>query len=70
MFNGLMAHELKSLNPFPRGDFVGQNMPLSFKAKFPSVRVILDCTEVFIQRSSRLVNQSLTFSNYKHHNTV
>ena len=33
-------------------------------------RIIIDCTEIFIQRSSSLINQSLTFSNYKHHNTV
>ena len=44
-------------------------MPRIFQKKYPSVRVILDCTEIFVQRSSKLVNQSVTFSNYKHHAT-
>lgn len=38
--------------------------------EFPSLRIILDCTEIYIQKSSILVNQNLTFSNYKHHNTM
>ena len=33
------------------------------------LRVIVDCTELYIQRPSSLVSQSETFSNYKHHNT-
>ena len=45
-------------------------MPASFKRKYKSTRVIIDCTEIFIQKSSSLINQSLTFSNYKHHNTL
>lgn len=65
-----LSLELKSLNPFPSRDIVNRTMPLSFKEKYPSLRVILDCTEIFIQRSSNLVNQSLTFSNYKHHTTI
>lgn len=47
-----------------------RTMPESFKAKYPSTRVIIDCTELFIQSSSSLINQSLTFSSYKHHTTV
>ncbi|XP_048737564.2 uncharacterized protein LOC125652413 [Ostrea edulis] len=66
----LLACELKSLNPFPARDIIDRTMPLSFKSKYSSVRVILDCTELFIQKSSSLVNQSMTFSNYKHHTTV
>lgn len=44
-------------------------MPSCFKY-FPNLRVILDCTEIFIQRSSSLVNQNQSFSNYKHHTTL
>ncbi|XP_062568027.1 uncharacterized protein LOC134233958 [Saccostrea cucullata] len=66
----LLSCELKSLNPFPTRDIIDRTMPLSFKAKYSSDRVILDCTELFIQRSSNLENQSLTYSNYKHHTTV
>ena len=58
------------LNPFTARDVIDRIMPSAFKMKYPSVRVIIDCTEVFIQRSSSLINQSLTFSNYKHHATI
>lgn len=34
------------------------------------MRIILDCTEIYGQRSSSILNQALTFSNYKHHNTL
>ncbi|XP_033727561.1 uncharacterized protein LOC117316886 [Pecten maximus] len=66
----LLFQELKLLNPFPSRDIVNRTMPSSFKSKYPSVRVILDCTEIFIQRSSSLLNQCMTFSSYKHHTTV
>ena len=43
-------------------------MPESFK-KFPNTRVIIDCTEFFVEMPSSLVNQSITYSSYKSHNT-
>lgn len=45
-------------------------MPPSFKKRYSSVWVIIDSTEIYIKKPSSLVNQSLTFSNYKHHTTV
>lgn len=66
----LIHAELKFLNPFPSKDIIKRTMPESFKAKYPSNRVIIDCTELSIQSSSSLINQSLTFSSYKHHTTV
>ncbi|XP_048747554.2 uncharacterized protein LOC125659816 [Ostrea edulis] len=65
----LLHKELKFLNPFPDKDVVQRTMPSQFK-KFPNTRIIIDCTEIFIQKSSSLTNQSLTFSNYKNHNTA
>ena len=32
--------------------------------------VIIDCFEVYIERPSSLIAQAMTWSNYKHHNTV
>lgn len=37
---------------------------------YSDTRVVLDCTEIFIQSPSSLENKSLTFSNYKSHNTL
>ncbi|XP_069105937.1 uncharacterized protein [Argopecten irradians] len=65
----LLYEELKLINVFPSKELVKQTTPSVFKP-FKNVRIILDCTEIFIQRSSSLINQNLTFSNYKHHNTL
>ena len=43
-------------------------MPKEF-APYPNTRIIIDCTEFFIQRPSSLQSQCETFSHYKHHNT-
>jgi hypothetical protein len=44
-------------------------MPNSFKQLYPSTRVIIDCTELFIQRPKQCTAQSCTYSTYKSHNT-
>lgn len=50
---------------------IRDNLPESFiKSKHTKCRVILDCTEVFIERAKSLHNQAVTWSDYKHHNTV
>nr|XP_047137400.1 uncharacterized protein LOC101234301 [Hydra vulgaris] len=43
--------------------------PVFVKAGYQKCRVILDCAEVFIERSKSLDKQSSTWSEYKHHNT-
>lgn len=35
-----------------------------------SIAVIIDCFEVFARRPSSLIARAITWSNYKHHNTV
>ncbi|CAC5361963.1 unnamed protein product [Mytilus coruscus] len=63
-----MYDELKVINPFPSREIIDCTMPEFFKSRYP--KVILDCTEICLQRSASLINQSLTYSNYKNHNTV
>lgn len=46
---------------------VQQTMPLDFKEKFPTTRVIIDCTEVFCEMPSSLLLNSELFSSYKNH---
>ncbi len=43
-------------------------MPESFKNSYPYTRVIIDCTELFIETPSQPRSQSATFSTYKNHN--
>jgi len=45
-------------------------MPACFKAHYPKTRVIIDCTEIFIQMPSSFRAQSQTYSPYKSHNTA
>ena len=50
---------------------IRDNLPQSFKkAGYHNCRVIIDCTEVFIERPKSLNLQYATWSEYKHHNTV
>ncbi|XP_012562119.2 uncharacterized protein LOC105847239 [Hydra vulgaris] len=52
-------------------EVIKKNLPQSFvKAKHHKCRVILDCFEIFIERPKSLYNQAVTWSDYKHHNTV
>ena len=60
--------ELPGLFPFPLQELVRKNMPQEF-SEYPTTRIILDCSEVFIQRPSAMLAQSETWSDYKHHNT-
>lgn len=45
-------------------------MPASFRKFFKKCAVIIDCTEVFLERPKDLKARSQVWSNYKHHSTV
>ena len=45
-------------------------MPASLSEQYPNLRCTLDCSETFIQRPRDLQMQAVTWSDYKHHNTV
>ena len=65
-----LHQQLRVLPIWPSRKFVDDNMPNCFKATFPKTRVIIDCTEIYIETPSSCRSQSITFSNYKHHNTA
>ena len=46
-----------------------RKLPSSFN-KFPSARIIIDCTEIFFQKPISPYAQRATWSNYKQHNTM
>ena len=45
-------------------------MPENFKELYPQTRVILDCTEIFVQTPSALLLQSQLYSSYKSNTTL
>ena len=61
----LLYLELNDIFPFPSQELVRKNMPQEF-AEYPTTRIILDCSEIFIQRPSAMLAQSETWSEYKH----
>ena len=71
IFNTLinfLFHELPLLFPYPSKDIVERLLPVEFKS-YPSTRIILNCTEIFIEVPSSMKAQSQTWSEYKHQNT-
>ena len=45
-------------------------MPPTFKAKYPDVVVIIDCTEIKMETPFALDNQSACYSHYKSNTTM
>ncbi len=66
---GLSAR-LDFLLVWPSKEVLLKNMPHKFKPRFKNCRVIIDCTEFFIERPYNLTARAQTWSNYKHHNTL
>ncbi|XP_066304508.1 putative nuclease HARBI1 [Branchiostoma lanceolatum] len=60
--------EIPALFPFPSQTAIRAAMPVQF-SKYPTTRIIIDCTEIFIEAPSAMLAQSQTWSSYKHHNT-
>ena len=65
-----MYLKLGQMNIWPSRKVVDESMPEAFKEKYPSVRVIIDCTEVRCQMPSSLLSNSELFSSYKNHTTL
>lgn len=65
----LLYLQLKQIPLWPPRALIHSCMPKTFKEKYPSTRVIIDATEIFIEQPSLPELQQLTFSNYKNHNT-
>ncbi|CAN7943187.1 unnamed protein product [Ixodes hexagonus] len=63
-----LQRELSTLTRFPSLHEIQMYLPHAFR-HFPNTRIVLDRTEVRIQRPSSLVAQRQTFSPYKHFNT-
>ena len=64
-----MADALKFLIVWPEKGAITRNLPKAFKNTRTNqdTSVIIDCSEIFIQRPSNLLARNITYSNYKHH---
>ena len=59
----------KQLVPWPTKEQILYNLPRAFM-DFSNTQIVLDCTEIFVEKPSSHVAQWQTWSEYKHHNTV
>lgn len=66
----LLAEKTKDLIKWPARDTLRLSMPMSFRKFFRNCCVIIDCTEVFIERPTNLLARAQVWSNYKHHSTL
>ena len=60
----------KEINIWPRQENVRLFMPSCFRSKYPSTRVIIDASEIFMEQPKNPDAQAATWSNYKNHNTL
>ena len=65
-----MYLKLGHINIWPSRNLVNGTTPHDFKEKYPTTRVIIDCTEVRCEMPSGLLLNSELFSSYKHHTTL
>ena len=63
-----LAKCMRPLIKWPSKDIVKANLPQSFKC-FLRTRVIIDCTEIHVEKAFRTAAQRATWSSYKHANT-
>ena len=61
--------KVKEIPLWPKREVVQFFMPSVFKSLYPSTRVIIDATEIFVETSSLPEFQQMTYSSYKSHNT-
>ena len=65
----VIALELEKICCMPSAEITSNNIAPCFD-RFPSTRIVLDCTELFSQTPATLTNHKQLHSFYKHHSTV
>ena len=67
----VMFYRLNFLVQWPERDPLRKSMPYCFRKLYgDKVTVIIDCFELFTVTPSGAKNQVMTYSNYKHHQTI
>ena len=65
-----MYFKFGQINIWPSREIIRTTMPESFKSKYKSTRVIIDCTEIRSQMPSSLQLNGELFSSYNNHTTL
>ena len=62
--------ELSELGCWLSRETIDEHFPTNFRKLFPTTRVVLDATEIAIEKASNVNGQRMTFSTYKNRNTL
>lgn len=65
-----LAKEFRPLIRQPKKELISFYSPKSFRELFPDVVIVVDCTEIEMERPSALDNQSACYSSYKSRPTM
>ena len=65
-----MYHNLHQLIMWPYTETLRAKLSQPFRKYYSRVKCIIDCFEIFIERSLSFVARAATYSYYKKHNTV
>lgn len=65
-----MFIKMAPLIKWPERNILRETMPMSFRKFFKKCCIIIDCTEIFMERPTDLLARAQVWSNYKHHSTV
>ena len=65
-----MYYRFKELDIFPDRQIIELHKPECFKNKYEGTTVIIDATQIYIEKPSNPEAQQLTFSTYKNTNTL
>ncbi|XP_072400459.1 uncharacterized protein [Diabrotica undecimpunctata] len=66
----LIANRMKQFIFFPSMKQIYDKLPISFRKRYFKTVSVLDCFEIRIEKPSSAKQQSLTWSEYKHCNTI
>ena len=65
----LLYLQFKQIPLWPPKALSVSNMPKEFQKKYPSTRVVIDATEIYVEQPALPELQQLTYLKYKNHNT-
>ena len=65
----LLYLQFQQIPLWPPTALIVSNVPKEFQKKYPSTRVVIDGTEIYVEQPALPELQQLTYSKYKNHNT-
>ncbi len=68
--HGWIFYIARSDHIWPSKATITKKRPSCFKKAYPITRVIIDFTELYIEKPSSVRSQAVTYSNYKHYSTA